>query len=96
MNTIVTTTATFTAPMIQAFLDFIAPDLGQVIEMPNGKVLIQLSEGDKLVAWISEGATPAPWNVQSMRLKHLLPEELATVRELCANPSKAKVLGYVA
>jgi hypothetical protein len=96
MNTIVTTTATFTAPVIQAFLDFIAPDLGQVIEMPNGKVLIQLSEGDKLVAWISEGATPAPWNVQSMRLNRLDDSELATVRELCANPSKAKVLGYVA
>jgi len=94
--TIVTTTATFTAPMIQAFLDFIAPSAGQVIEMPNGKVLLNFTEeGDKLVAWISEGATPAPWNVQSMRLKWLEPEELAAVRELCDNPSKAKVLGYV-
>jgi hypothetical protein len=93
---IIATTDTLTAPIVQAFLDFIAPSAGQVIELPNGKVLLNFTDdGEKRIAWLTEGASPAPWNVQSMRLSMADAEELAAVRYLCNNPSKAKVLGHV-
>lgn len=93
---ILTTTSTMTTAHVQAFLDFIAPSAGQVIELPNNRVLLNFTEdGEKRVAWLPESVSPAPWNVQTMRLVHLDADELATVRELCSNPSKAKVLGYV-
>jgi hypothetical protein len=94
--TIIATTTAVTAAHVQAFLDFIAPSAGQVIELPNGKVLLNFTEdGEMRIAWLTEGAEIAPWNVQSMRLSMADAEELAAVRELCRNPSKAKVLGHV-
>ena len=89
-------TATMTAPMIQAFLDFIAPSEGQVIELPNNRVLLNFTEdGEKRVAWITEGASIHAMNVQTISLNWLEADELAIVRDLCNNPSKAKVLGHV-
>ena len=94
--TIIATTATMTAPMIQAFLDFIAPSEGQVIELPNNRVLLNFTgDGEKRVAWLTEGASIHAMNVQTMSLNWLEADELAIVRDLCNNPSKAKVLGHV-
>ncbi len=93
---IIATTATVTAAHVQAFLDFMSPTAGQVIALPNSKVLLNFTLiGEKRIAWITEGAEIAPWNVQSMRLSMADAEELAAIRELCSNPSKAEVLGYV-
>jgi hypothetical protein len=93
---IIATTATVTAAHVQAFLDFIAPSAGQVIALFNNKVLLNFTDdGEMRIAWITEGAEIAPWNVQTMRLSMADAEELAAVRELCSNPSKAKVLGHV-
>ena len=89
-------TATMTAPMIQAFLDFIAPSEGQVIELPNNRVLLNFTEdGEKRVAWITEGASIHAMNVQTISLNWLEADEIAIVRDLCNNPSKAKLLGHV-
>jgi hypothetical protein len=94
---IIAITDTITAPLLQAFLEFISPSAGQVIELPNGKVLLNFTDdGEKRIAWIPQGATPAAYNVQTMRLSMADADELAIVRDLCNNPSKAKVLGHVA
>jgi hypothetical protein len=94
--TIIATTATITAAHVQAFLQFMSPSVGQVIELPNNRVLLHFTEdGTNLVAWMSQGASIHPMNVQTMKLTHLDAGELAIVKDKFKNPRTAKVLGYV-
>jgi hypothetical protein len=91
-----THTATITAAHVQAFLEFMSPSAGQVIELPNNRVLLHFTEdGSNLVAWISQGANIHPMNVQTMKLNYLDAGELAIVKDKFKNPRTAKVLGHV-
>jgi len=89
-------TTTITAAHVEAFLAFMSPSAGQVIELPNDRVLLHFTEdGTNRVAWIPQGASIHPMNVQTMKLTHLSAGELAIVLDKFKNPRTAKVLGHV-
>jgi hypothetical protein len=88
-------TTTMTTQHINAFLEFMSPSIGQVIQLDGEKVLLSFSEdGDYRIAWFSKGAAIHPMNVQTCILSRD-PDILPMVREIFARPSTAKVLGIV-
>jgi hypothetical protein len=86
-----------TPAAIAAILDFMAPCSGQIIELPNNRVLLHFTDegSDYRVAWFSEGAALLPQNVQTCALNRLEPAELAVIRDLINNPQRARVLDWV-
>jgi len=93
----VLTSSTVPATAIEAILEFISPSSGQIIELPNDRVLIHFTDegSDYRVAWFGKGAAFLPQNVQTCSLNHLEPAELAVIRDLINNPQRARVIGWV-